>query len=189
MHLCCKMVNTGGKHILFTLFSNGGLGQCQLSLWCPYTRIVQHQPAFFTVNVCLPPYSPFLNPIEECFSMWRWNVYDLNPYTRVNIVQAMELACGDMGVKCFQGWIKHTRGFFTYFFSSLLTVLSCDGYYNIIKSNVQYLYSQRASHMPIELPLSQPQPSRKTRKCNGWRKRGAEHKLNIAIHQESFNGC
>ena len=26
----------------------------------------------------LPPYSPFLNPIEEIFSAWRWKVYCMN---------------------------------------------------------------------------------------------------------------
>lgn len=63
------------------------------------------------LNVCLPPCSPFLNPIEEFFSAWRWKVYDRNPYTRVHLLQAMELACGDMGVESCQGWIRHTRGF------------------------------------------------------------------------------
>ncbi|KAK6294871.1 hypothetical protein J4Q44_G00340970 [Coregonus suidteri] len=35
-----------------------------------------HQHPQFTVQY-LPPYSPFLNPIEEFFSAWRWKVYDL----------------------------------------------------------------------------------------------------------------
>ncbi|KAI7813361.1 hypothetical protein IRJ41_016689, partial [Triplophysa rosa] len=64
------------------------------------------------INVILPPYSPFLNPIEEFFSAWRWKVYDRNPYTRENLLQAMELACGDIDVQSCQGWIHHTRGFF-----------------------------------------------------------------------------
>ncbi len=34
-------------------------------------------PRFLVVY--LPPYSPFLNPIEEFFSAWRWKVYDRNP--------------------------------------------------------------------------------------------------------------
>jgi len=36
------------------------------------------------MNLYLPPYSPFLNPIEDFFSSWRWKVYDRQPYTRVN---------------------------------------------------------------------------------------------------------
>ena len=28
----------------------------------------------------LPPYSPFLNPIEEFFSAWMWKVYDHHPH-------------------------------------------------------------------------------------------------------------
>lgn len=64
------------------------------------------------LNVCLPPYSPFLNPIEEFFSSWRWKVYDRQPYTRENLLRAMELACVDIPVENFQGWIRHSRAFF-----------------------------------------------------------------------------
>ena len=32
------------------------------------------------VRLFLPPYSPFLNPIEELFSAWRWKVYDHQPH-------------------------------------------------------------------------------------------------------------
>ncbi|XP_038569875.1 uncharacterized protein LOC119899396 [Micropterus salmoides] len=64
------------------------------------------------LNVCLPPYSPFLNPIEEFFSLWRWKVYDRQPYTRENLLRAMELACVDIPVENFQGWIRHSRAFF-----------------------------------------------------------------------------
>ncbi|RXN30625.1 receptor-type tyrosine- phosphatase U-like protein [Labeo rohita] len=64
------------------------------------------------LNVCLPPYSPFLNPIEEFFSSWRWKVYDRQPYTKENLLRAMELACVDIPVEAFQGWIRHSRAFF-----------------------------------------------------------------------------
>ncbi|XP_046698560.1 uncharacterized protein LOC124381187 [Silurus meridionalis] len=64
------------------------------------------------LNVCLPPYSPFLNPIEEFFSSWRWKVYDRQPYTREDLLRAMELACVDIPVEAFQGWIRHSRAFF-----------------------------------------------------------------------------
>ncbi len=64
------------------------------------------------INLCLPPYSPFLNPIEGFFSSWRWKVYERQPYTRVNLLQTMGLACGDIGVEACQAWIRHARGFF-----------------------------------------------------------------------------
>ncbi|XP_039474134.1 uncharacterized protein LOC120442240 [Oreochromis aureus] len=35
-------------------------------------------PSFMALN--LPPYSPFLNPIEEFFSAWYWKVYDRHPH-------------------------------------------------------------------------------------------------------------
>ncbi|XP_055521237.1 insertion element IS630 uncharacterized 39 kDa protein-like [Leucoraja erinacea] len=62
--------------------------------------------------VYLPPYSPFLNPIEELFSAWRWRVYDRQPHARMPLLQAMEQACGDIEVRSIHGWIRHTRGYF-----------------------------------------------------------------------------
>lgn len=63
-------------------------------------------------NIFLPAYSPFLNPIEEFFSAWRWKVYDREPYMRVHLLQAMEEACLDVSVDACQGWIRHARGFY-----------------------------------------------------------------------------
>ncbi|XP_041947824.1 uncharacterized protein LOC121708924 [Alosa sapidissima] len=60
----------------------------------------------------LPPYSPFLNPIEEFFSTWRWRVYDRRPYARIPLLQAMEEACGDIDAVSIQGWMRHARRFF-----------------------------------------------------------------------------
>ncbi|XP_049908273.1 uncharacterized protein LOC126395121 [Epinephelus moara] len=65
----------------------------------------------FTV-LFLPPYSPFLNPIEEFFSAWRWKVYERNPQTQVPLVQAMEEACGDVSLESIQGFMRHSRRFF-----------------------------------------------------------------------------
>ncbi|XP_060715042.1 uncharacterized protein LOC132838616 isoform X2 [Tachysurus vachellii] len=60
----------------------------------------------------LPPYSPFLNQIEEFFSAWRWKVYDRQPFVRMPLVQAMEEACDEIDVGAIQGWIRHSRRFF-----------------------------------------------------------------------------
>ncbi|XP_049319442.1 uncharacterized protein LOC125780972 [Astyanax mexicanus] len=60
----------------------------------------------------LPPYSPFLNPIEEFFSAWRWKVYDRQPFVRMPLLQAMEEACDEIDVGAIQGWIRHSRRFF-----------------------------------------------------------------------------
>lgn len=70
----------------------------------------QDHPRFSTLF--LPPYSPFLNPIEEFFSAWRWKVYERNPQGRVPLLQAMEEACGDVSVEACQGFIRHSRRFF-----------------------------------------------------------------------------
>ena len=50
------------------------------------------------VVLYLPPYSPFLNPIEEFFSAWHWKVYDRQPYARMPLLQEMKDACGDIEV-------------------------------------------------------------------------------------------
>ncbi|KAI2665826.1 Insertion element IS630 uncharacterized 39 kDa protein [Labeo rohita] len=62
--------------------------------------------------VYLPPYSPFLNPIEEFFSAWRWRVYDRQPHARMPLLQAMEQVCGDIQVTAIHGWFRHARGYF-----------------------------------------------------------------------------
>ncbi|XP_039616998.1 insertion element IS630 uncharacterized 39 kDa protein-like [Polypterus senegalus] len=62
--------------------------------------------------VYLPPYSPFLNPIEEFFSAWRWRVYDRQPHACMPLLQAMEQACGDIQVTATHGWFRHARGYF-----------------------------------------------------------------------------
>ncbi|KAI2645112.1 Translation initiation factor IF-2 [Labeo rohita] len=59
-----------------------------------------------------PPYSPFLNPIEEFFSAWRWKVYDRHPHQRMALLQAMEEACGDIDQASCQAWIRHSRRYF-----------------------------------------------------------------------------
>ncbi|KAK0140191.1 hypothetical protein N1851_022889 [Merluccius polli] len=69
------------------------------------------QHPHFTV-LYLPPYSPFLNPIEEFFSAWQWKVYDLRLQAEVPLIQAMEEACDQMEVPAMQGWIRHSRRFF-----------------------------------------------------------------------------
>ena len=43
----------------------------------------------------LPPFSPFLNPIEEFFSAWRWKVYDHHSHDQMSLLDAMNAGCGD----------------------------------------------------------------------------------------------
>ena len=63
--------------------------------------------------VFLPPYSPFLNPIEELFSSRRWKVYDRRPYERVTLLQAMEEACEDIQDAACQAWIRPRKTVFS----------------------------------------------------------------------------
>jgi len=37
----------------------------------------------------LPPYSLFLNAIEEFFSVWRWKVYDRQPHARMRHAETL----------------------------------------------------------------------------------------------------
>ena len=70
----------------------------------------QTHPRFMTLY--LPPYSPFLNPIEESFSAWGWKVYDRHPLERATLLQAMDDACDDINVDQCQAWIRHAKRFF-----------------------------------------------------------------------------
>ncbi|KAI7813016.1 hypothetical protein IRJ41_013688 [Triplophysa rosa] len=60
----------------------------------------------------LPPYSPFLNPIEEFFSAWRWKVYDRHPHTQMTLLAAMDAACDDITADHCRGWIRHSKQIF-----------------------------------------------------------------------------
>ncbi|XP_028654701.1 uncharacterized protein LOC114649369 [Erpetoichthys calabaricus] len=60
----------------------------------------------------LPPYSQFLNPIEEFFSAWRWKVYERNPHTQMTLLAVMEAACGNITADACRGWKRHSRRFF-----------------------------------------------------------------------------
>lgn len=72
--------------------------------------MVQQQPA---IHKSLPStIQPFPQASRSVFSVWWWKVYDQNPYTRENLLPAMELACGDIGYRCCQGWVQHSRGYF-----------------------------------------------------------------------------
>ncbi len=92
------------------------------------------QPQF--VVLLLTPYSPFLNPIEEFFSAWRWKVYDRQPYARMALLQAMEDACGDIEVASVQGWIRHARSYFPWCLAR--ENVSCDfvTFYNVTKQSI-----------------------------------------------------
>ncbi|XP_018949691.2 uncharacterized protein LOC109078969 [Cyprinus carpio] len=60
----------------------------------------------------LPANSPFLNPIEEFFSAWRWKVYDHRPYEQMPLLEAMNAGCLAIGAEDCQGWIRHARRYF-----------------------------------------------------------------------------
>ena len=64
------------------------------------------------ISLFLPPYSPFLNPIEGFFSVWRWKVYDHRPQDQMSLLDAMDAGCRDISVEDCQGWIRHAKRFF-----------------------------------------------------------------------------
>ncbi len=53
----------------------------------------------------LPPYSPFLNPIEEFFSSWRWKVYDRHPHTQMALLVGGFATRGDTFLAALQEMI------------------------------------------------------------------------------------
>ncbi len=64
------------------------------------------------MSLFVAPYSPFLNPIEEFFSAWRWKVFDHRPQDQMSLLDAMDAACQDITAEHCQGWIRHTKRFF-----------------------------------------------------------------------------
>ncbi len=64
------------------------------------------------MSLFVAPYSPFLNPIEEFFSAWRWKVFDHRPQDQMSLLDAMDAACQDITAEHCQGWIRHTKIFF-----------------------------------------------------------------------------
>ncbi len=73
--------------------------------------------AWFTAHprmlmVLLPPYSPFLNPIEEFFSAWRWKAYEHQARNQRSLLHAMDAACDDITADQCRGWLRHSRRFF-----------------------------------------------------------------------------
>lgn len=64
------------------------------------------------MQVFLPPYSPFLNPIEEFFSAWRWRVYDHDARDQASLFEAMSEACSAVRTESFRGWMRHSRQYF-----------------------------------------------------------------------------
>ncbi len=54
----------------------------------------------------LSSYSPFLNPIEEFFSAWRWKVYDRQPHTQMTLLAAMDAACDDITAEAGEDILK-----------------------------------------------------------------------------------
>ena len=64
----------------------------------------QAHPQFTTL--CLPPYSPFLNQIEDFFSTWRWKVYDRRPHEQATLLQTMDDAWNDITADQCQAWMK-----------------------------------------------------------------------------------
>lgn len=73
--------------------------------WCGTMSAFDMQPWFKSLFVdhpnFLPPYSPFINPIEEVFSVWRLKV----PYVRTPPLQEMEEVCDDSDMGAVQRWI------------------------------------------------------------------------------------
>ena len=64
------------------------------------------------MSLFLAPYSPFLNPIEDFFSAWRWKIFDHRPHYQMSLLDAMDAACQDITAEHCQGWIRHAKRFF-----------------------------------------------------------------------------
>lgn len=57
--------------------------------------------------VCLPPYSPFLNHIENSFSKWKLNVVGRNTENESELINFINQASGLFSVTDFQGYWRN----------------------------------------------------------------------------------
>ena len=83
------------------------------SNWRPISvsHSTTNTPDVSSAPLYLPPYTPSLNP-TEFFSAWRWKVYDRQPHAHMPLLQAVEVACGDIEVRSIQGWLRHAKRYF-----------------------------------------------------------------------------
>ncbi len=86
------------------------MGQCGIPPFPCSHSLVDAHPRMMSLLVA--PYSPFLNPIEEFFSAWRWKVFDHRPQDQMSLLDAMDATCQDITAEHCQGWIRHTKRFF-----------------------------------------------------------------------------
>lgn len=60
----------------------------------------------------LPPYSPMLNPIEECFSKVKNIIKQQHSRTNRGLMEAVEFAFNSVTSEDCSGWIRHSKKFF-----------------------------------------------------------------------------
>ena len=65
------------------------------------------------VTVCLPPYSPMLNPIEMLFSKWKSLVKKTPTLTsQDNLLNRIEEATTKISINDCKGWIRRSQVYF-----------------------------------------------------------------------------
>ena len=63
--------------------------------------------------IFIPPYSPFLNPIEEMFSQWKSIVRSSAPRNSEELAQAVNLASTRITSEHCQNYIRHVESYFS----------------------------------------------------------------------------
>lgn len=64
------------------------------------------------IPLFLPPYSPFLNPIEECWAKVKAEVRKNPLSSKDSLVERIEEAARTVSAKDCQGWIRHSQKYF-----------------------------------------------------------------------------
>lgn len=60
----------------------------------------------------LPPYSPFLNPIEELFNQWKIMVRNKKPTTKNELIEAIQACPSDITQNQCQNYCNHAESYF-----------------------------------------------------------------------------
>lgn len=99
------VLNKHGMHNMYIVMDNASIHKTQAVL----DAIIKNHghTALF-----LPPYSPFLNPIEECWAKIKAEVRKTPLKGKENLALRIQEAAQTVTAKDCQGWVRHSQMFF-----------------------------------------------------------------------------
>ncbi|CDH60001.1 hypothetical protein RO3G_03680 [Lichtheimia corymbifera JMRC:FSU:9682] len=98
------VLNKHGLHNMYIVMDNASIHKTKQVL--DAIRKHNHVPLF------LPPYSPFLNPIEECWAKIKKQVRKTPLSSNDSLATRIQVAAKTVNAKDCRGWIRHSEKYF-----------------------------------------------------------------------------